>query len=178
MTNIFIKNIYYMLAYVFQSLRQEQYRNIAGEEFENIHSLFAAILAKGLGCQLKQGLYGDVEAAYKNVLKKELLYFNQVDMVELRRIHWNRIAFRQNSSSYPLLLGICRLVAEGLLLTTEQGMLLYAGTESGIQPDQAYQIHGNRISVKSLNLNLPFKEITRQLNKIISSHFPRIISSC
>ncbi len=58
------------------------------------------------------------------------------------------------------------------------GMLLYAGTESGIQPDQAYQIHGNRISVKSLNLNLPFKEITRQLNKIISSHFPRIISSC
>jgi 5-methylcytosine-specific restriction enzyme subunit McrC len=55
--SIIIKNIYYMLAYAFQALGQPQYDEIASEEFENIHDLFAAILAKGALKQLKQGLY-------------------------------------------------------------------------------------------------------------------------
>lgn len=55
--SIFIKNIYYMLAYAFEILNQGGYEDIAVEEFENIHNLFAAILAKGIGRQLKQGLY-------------------------------------------------------------------------------------------------------------------------
>jgi 5-methylcytosine-specific restriction enzyme subunit McrC len=54
---ILIKNIYYMLTYAFQSLRQSNYEKIAAEEFENIHDLFAAILGKGVAQQLKQGLY-------------------------------------------------------------------------------------------------------------------------
>lgn len=60
MTNekgIFIKNIYYMLTYAFQVLKQTNYEDIASEEFEQIESLFAAILAKGISQQLKQGLY-------------------------------------------------------------------------------------------------------------------------
>lgn len=52
-----IKNIYYMLTYAFQVLRQENYENIASEDFENIEDLFTAILAKGIAQQLKQGLY-------------------------------------------------------------------------------------------------------------------------
>ncbi len=55
--NIQIKNIYYMLTYAFQVLRQTNYEEIASEEFENIHDLFAAILIKGVTQQLKQGLY-------------------------------------------------------------------------------------------------------------------------
>ena len=55
--SIFIKNIYYMLSYAFTILKQEDYKDVAAEEFENMHNLFAAILAKGISRQLKQGLY-------------------------------------------------------------------------------------------------------------------------
>ena len=55
--NIFIKNVYYMLAYAFQELRRDNYKEIAGEDFDNIYQLFAEILAKGIAHQLKQGLH-------------------------------------------------------------------------------------------------------------------------
>ena len=55
--SIFIKNIYYMLSYAFATLTPTQDDEIAAEEFDNIHNLFAAILSKGIGQQLKQGLY-------------------------------------------------------------------------------------------------------------------------
>lgn len=46
-----------MLSYAFTTLNQGGYEDVATEEFENIHNLFAAILAKGISRQLKQGLY-------------------------------------------------------------------------------------------------------------------------
>ena len=55
--SIFIKNIYYMLSYAFTTLTPSHDDEIAAEEFDNIHNLFAAILSKGIGRQLKQGLY-------------------------------------------------------------------------------------------------------------------------
>ena len=42
-----------MLSYAYTVLRHPYYEEIAGESFEHIHSLFAAILAKGIGQQLK-----------------------------------------------------------------------------------------------------------------------------
>lgn len=54
---IFIQNIYYMLSYAYQVLQQQDYQCIASEKFERIDDLFAAILAKGVSRQLKQGLY-------------------------------------------------------------------------------------------------------------------------
>ncbi len=54
---IFIRNIYYMLSYAFQILKQEDYKQVAGEKFDKIHDLFAAILEKGISRQVKQGLY-------------------------------------------------------------------------------------------------------------------------
>ena len=54
---IFIQNIYYMLSYAFRILKQEDYKKVAGEPFEKIHDLFAAILEKGVARQVKQGLY-------------------------------------------------------------------------------------------------------------------------
>lgn len=44
---ILIQNIYYMLTYAFQVLKQENYKEVAAEEFERIQDLFAAILARG-----------------------------------------------------------------------------------------------------------------------------------
>lgn len=55
--SIQIKNIFYMLSYAFQALRKSNFAQIAAEEFENIHDLFASILAKGIAAQLKRGLY-------------------------------------------------------------------------------------------------------------------------
>lgn len=46
-----------MLSYAFQVLKQSNYESIASEEFELVQDLFAAILAKGVAQQLKQGLY-------------------------------------------------------------------------------------------------------------------------
>ncbi len=55
--NILIKNIYYMLSYAFKALNRSTFDDIAIEEFEDMHNLFAAILEKGIALQLKQGLY-------------------------------------------------------------------------------------------------------------------------
>ena len=51
-----IKNIYYMLSYAFQVLNEQEYKNLATEQFENTADLMAAILAKGISIQIKRGL--------------------------------------------------------------------------------------------------------------------------
>ena len=51
------------------------------------------------------------------------------------------------------------------------GMLLYAKTEESIQPDNVYQMHGNQITVRTLDLNLPFADIAKQLDDIAEAHF-------
>lgn len=343
---ILIKNIYYMLSYAFTTLNQSNYEDVAKEEFENIHNLFAAILAKGIGQQLKQGLYREylnqkedmsvmrgkidmpgtiknklarkqvltceydelsennllnqilkttvmfllrhakVDSERKSDLKKEMLFFSNVDTIEPSSIKWSSIRFQRNNQTYRMLISLCQLIMEGMLLTTEQGeykmasfvdeqrmcrlyekfileyysktfskltvkasqipwalddgigtmlpvmqsditlskdenvliidakyyarttqvqydkhtlhsnnlyqiftyvknkdtefgdkphtvsgMLLYAKTEEEIQPNNVYRMSGNQISVRTLDLNLPFKEITVQLDAIAVAHF-------
>lgn len=51
------------------------------------------------------------------------------------------------------------------------GMLLYAKTDEIVYPDQKYQMSGNKISVKTLDLNLDFADIAAQLNAIVEDHF-------
>jgi 5-methylcytosine-specific restriction enzyme subunit McrC len=344
--SIFIKNIYYMLSYAFTTLNQSNYENIETEEFENMHNLFSAILAKGIGQQLKQGLYREylnreedmsvmrgkidilgtirnklarkqlltceydelsennllnqilkttvmillrhakVAAKYKDELKKEMFFFSNTDTIEPASIKWSAIRFQRNNQTYRMLISLCQLILEGLLLTTDQGeyklasyvdeqrmcrlyekfileyytkeypaltvkasqipwalddgvgtmlpimqsditlshgdriliidakyyaqttqvqydahkihsnnlyqiftyvknknfefgdrpnevsgMLLYARTDEAIQPDKSYQMSGNRISVKTLDLNCEFADIAKQLNSIVTEHF-------
>ena len=52
-----IQNIYYMLSYAFRVLKEQGYRDIATEEFENVSELCTAILIKGVSSQIKKGLY-------------------------------------------------------------------------------------------------------------------------
>lgn len=54
------------------------------------------------------------------------------------------------------------------------GMLLYARADALIQPDNVYQMHGNQISVKTLDLNKSFDEIVKQLDEIAAAHFDGI----
>ena len=178
---ILIKNIYYMLTYAFQALRQSNYVNIAVEEFENIHDMFAVILGKGVASQLKQGLYREyisqeeelsvlrgklniqgtirnkiqhkqklsceydelsennllnqilkttmqvlvrqktVKQEQKVVLKKNLVFFDNVDEIEPSQIKWDKIRYQKNNQSYRMLMNVCYLVISGLILSTEKG---------------------------------------------------------
>ena len=339
--SIFIKNIYYMLSYAFTTLQQSDDDKISTEKFENMHNLFAAILSKGIGRQLKQGLYreymnrkedlpvmrgkidmpgtiknkiekkqciscefdelsennllnqilkttvmillrhSEVDADYKNDLKKEMFFFSNVDEIEPLGIKWSSIRFQRYNQSYRVLLTICQLIIEGMLLTTDDGeyklasfvddqrmnrlyekfileyyikehqeikasasqipwalddgvgtllpvmqsdimlesksdetvliidaenrfnarmvhsanlyqiftyvknkdtdmgdgehsvsgMLLYAKTDESLQPDNSYQMSGNKISVRTLDLNKEFPEIAKQLDDIAVEHF-------
>ena len=54
---------------------------------------------------------------------------------------------------------------------TVSGMLLYAKTDEEIYPNNVYQMSGNQITVRTLDLNLPFDEIAGQLNIIAKTHF-------
>ena len=50
---------------------------------------------------------------------------------------------------------------------TVSGMLLYAKTDEQIVPDNTYQMSGNQISVKTLDLNCGFDEIREQLDRMV-----------
>ncbi len=179
--HILVRNIYYMLSYAFQVLKQENYEDMSTEEFDNIHNLFAAILAKGISQQLKQGLYReyvplneertmlrgkiditgtirnkiahrqvlaceydelsennllnqilkaivflllkskDVEREYKDVLKKEMLFFSGVELVALGSVSWKSIRFNRNNQTYRMLISLCQLIVEGMLLSEDKG---------------------------------------------------------
>ena len=47
------------------------------------------------------------------------------------------------------------------------GMLLYAKTDEDISPDCTFEMSGNKISVKTLDLNTDFKHIAEQLDAIV-----------
>lgn len=54
---------------------------------------------------------------------------------------------------------------------TVSGMILYAKTDELIQPDSSYIMSGNRIDIRTLNLNCEFCEIQKQLDKIVHTFF-------
>ena len=176
-----INNIYHMLSYAFQALNQETYEDVAVESFDEMYNLLAAILSKGIGLQLKQGLYreyisrqeelsvmrgkinmpgtiknrlahkrvltcdfdelsennllnqilkttvtlllrnGKVQAKYKDDLKKKMLYFSNVEIIEPTGIKWSSIRFQRNNQTYRMLVSICQLIIEGMLITTDSG---------------------------------------------------------
>ncbi len=174
-----IRNIYYMLSYAFSILRENTYKDIAVEEFENTADICAAILIKGISLQLKRGLYkeyidktepistpkgklnisssirsmsllkqqivctyddftvnsymnriikstvkllikSDISRKRKKSLRKLMVYFSDVDIIEPQSINW-KITYNRNNRHYALLISICYLVVKGLLQTTDRG---------------------------------------------------------
>lgn len=178
---ILIRNIYYMLAYAFQELRQNNYAEIEGETFEDIYDLFAEILAKGISYQLKQGLYreyvakndsiltikgkidingtianrvrnhhhiscnydelsennvynqilmttaailirhSDVKKDKKAKLKQMMLFFQNVQPIDIHTIRWNALRFDRNNRNYRMLTYLCYFIVSEWLMTTEEG---------------------------------------------------------
>ena len=54
---------------------------------------------------------------------------------------------------------------------TVSGMLLYAQTDEDVIPNKTYQMSGNQISVRALNLNQNFSKISENLNSIVKDNF-------
>lgn len=53
---ILIKNIYYMLSYAFENLKEKGFNDFSKEEFDNAADLLASILEKGISYQVKKGI--------------------------------------------------------------------------------------------------------------------------
>lgn len=338
-----IQNIYYMLSYAFQVLKESGYASCVAEEFENTADLLATILIKGVTTQIKRGLVreykehqesmscirgkislsdsikqqsmtkqqlvcsfddfsadsyhnrilkttlesllkADISKKRKKELRNILFYFKDVGLLNPYDIDWN-LRFNRHNQSYQMLLSICYLVLKGLLQTTADGsikmmqfldeqrmsrlyekfileyyrkehpeiqasaaqipwalddgigfmlptmqsdimlsakgttliidakyysrttqvqydvhtlhsgnlyqiftyvknkaetednvsgMLLYARTDEVILPDAVYQMSGNKISVRTLNLDCSFAEIAKQLDDIAEEHFCKL----
>ena len=174
-----IQNIYYMLAYAFQILSEQGYRNLAAEEFENTAELCAAILAKGIGSQVKRGLgkeyhpntealsslrgkinvseslktqaflrkqivcsydefsvnshmnriikstlllllRSDITKTRKKELRKLMVFFDDVDTVDLYSVDWN-MQYNRSNQTYRMLISVCYLLVKGLLQTQADG---------------------------------------------------------
>lgn len=178
---ILIHNIYYMLAYAFQELRQNNYAEIEGEKFADIYDLFAEILARGIAYQLKQGLYreyvgrnesmptvrgkiningtianrmrnsnqiacdfdelsennvynqilvtasiilirhSDVKKDKKAKLKQLMLFFQNVQPIDIHSVRWSALRFDRNNRNYRMLIYICYFIVNEWLMTTEEG---------------------------------------------------------
>ena len=179
--SIYIKNIYCMLSYAFQVLKQSNYDEVAAEKFENAQDLFAAILSKGIGQQLKRGLHREyitrheilsvmrgkldltgtiqerlqrkqklacefdelsennlfnqilkttthyllrdvgVDQERKAALKKLLVFFDSIDLLNPSEIHWNQLYYQRNNKNYELLMNVCYFDLDGMLQTTDKG---------------------------------------------------------
>ena len=77
-----------MLSYAFQVLKHSNYESVAAEEFDMVQDLFAAILAKGVAKQLKQGLYREYVTQHETLSVMR----GKLDMPETIR---NRIQRKQ-----------------------------------------------------------------------------------
>lgn len=180
---IIIRNVYYMLAYAFQVLRQTNYQKIETEPFENVQDLFASIIEIGVSQQLKRGLYKEyilkneelkvlrgkldltntiklrtrnnkiavacehddlsinntfnqiIKTTLQNLIKDKsvkretrlklhnlLRYFDGVDEIKLSSIKWAQLHFQRNNKSYEMLLNICYFAYTEQLLSHEQGL--------------------------------------------------------
>lgn len=168
-----------MLAYAFQVLNEQGYKNIATEDFDNTAELCAAILARGISTQIKRGLgkeyiprteslpsmrgkidiaesvktqafqrkqlvcsydefsvnshmnqiikstvllllRADVTKARKKELRKLLVFFDEVEAIDLHSVNWN-MQYNRNNQTYRMLMSICYLVVKGLLQTQSDG---------------------------------------------------------
>lgn len=339
-----IQNIYYMLSYAFQILKEQGYKSLETEPFHNVSELYASILSKGISTQLKQGLgrgyvwhkeslssprgridisesirtrsmlkkqlicsydefsvdtymnriikttmelllRANISKNLKKELRRLLVFFSDIQTLDIHRINWN-IQYYRHTQSYRMLISICYLVIKDLLQTNADGtiylmdyldeqrmsrlyekfileyyrqecpeievsssrivwavddgfntmlptmqtdvmlakgndiliieakyyskttqeyfdaqtihsanlyqiftyvknkssefgdknyrvsgLLLYAATDEDIQPNHLYQMSGNQISVKTLDLNCDFSQISAQLNEIVDEHF-------
>ena len=65
-------------------------------------------------------LHADVSKVRKKAIRKLLIYFADVDVLDVHSINWN-IRYDRNNQTYRMLISICYLVVKGLLQTNTDG---------------------------------------------------------
>ena len=73
-----IRNIYYMLSYAYDVMKEGENVKLADEDFENIYDLFGKILVNGLGLLIKRGFNRE----YINVSEEMPLLRGKIDVNE------------------------------------------------------------------------------------------------
>lgn len=62
-----------------------------------------------------------VKVEHRKELKKLLLYFQNVELIEPQTIDWKAVSYHKNNATYRMLINICQLVIKGLLMNPESG---------------------------------------------------------
>ena len=65
----------------------------------------------------------DVARKNKKQLKKVLLFFSNVETINCKAIDWSRLQYNRNNVSYKMLMNICYLIANGMLISENEGQL-------------------------------------------------------
>ena len=65
-------------------------------------------------------LRADIAKTRKKELKKLLVYFDDVALIDLHSVNWN-MQYNRNNQTYRMLIGICYLIIKGLLQTQSDG---------------------------------------------------------
>lgn len=175
-----IRNVYYMVAFAFRCPQVGEFEDLATEEFDHAHDLFASIIARSLSAQVRRGLhreyvrttenlrtirgrvgvagtmrnravrngrisctFGELTAdnplnrAVKSVallllrhgrvrderkasLRRLMSYLSCVSDVDPSEVRWEDIRLGRSIANLRMLIGVCGLVVEGMLLTTEK----------------------------------------------------------
>ena len=64
----------------------------------------------------------NISKARKKKLKNLLMYFREVDLVDLKSINW-KIRFDRNNQTYKMLINICYLIINGLIHSEKSGQM-------------------------------------------------------
>ncbi|WP_141243799.1 hypothetical protein [Bacillus sp. 7705b] len=95
-----IKNIYYMMAYAYQTLNEAGFKSI---QFKNFHALMVAILIKGVSNQIKRDIHKDyfVQTEATNSLRGKIDVTGSVEQNTLmmrrmvcRMMNFSRIPYK------------------------------------------------------------------------------------
>lgn len=65
-------------------------------------------------------LKADISKDRKKELRKLMVYFRDVEPIDLETVNWN-LQYNKNNQSYRMMIAICYLVVKGLLQTTSDG---------------------------------------------------------
>ena len=57
----------------------------------------------------------------KTALKKLLVFFDEIDLLDPKSIQWGRMLYERNNKNYEMLLNVCYFILAGMLQTTEKG---------------------------------------------------------
>lgn len=63
----------------------------------------------------------EVSKERKIALKRVMIYFADVEEVDIHSVSWNSLRYNRNNATYKMLINICYLVISGMLLTEENG---------------------------------------------------------